>query len=432
MQLTGRPRSNLPRLTRLVVFAVASWVAVSAREASGADPRSIDGSMKSDVKESAPGAAAAVSGDTTTQTATLEFAAYDDTDHVTVFTPSIAVGIENASGASLRGSYLVDVVSAASVDIVSTASSRWREVRHAGTLGVEYKPRDFGVAIDGAISSEPDYLSYGASLKVIKDFDEKNWTVTLGYGFSHDTAGRCDGSLGCTPFSVFSRDLMRNTLGGDVAWVVNRTSIAAVGLDFVEEDGDQSKPYRYIPMFAPNVAPTIPAGASIAVVNASRLPERPLEQLPLSRRRGALVGRFAHRFEGSTLRIEERLYNDSWGMVASSTDAKWIFDIGSRFELWPHARFHVQSPVSFWERAYVSSGAPGWNLPEYRTGDRELGPLWTSQGGLGARWFLGTSANLRSWQLGLTGDVMYTSFLNDLYLTYRVSTLVATTLGATW
>ena len=120
-------------------------------------------------------------------------------------TPSIRVGVENVSGASLRATYLVDVVSAASADIVSTASPRWQEVRQAGTLSAQYKPSDFGVAVGGSMSSEPDYLSYGGYAMVIKDFDSKNWTVTLGYGFSHDTAGRCGAAdAGCTPFSVFS------------------------------------------------------------------------------------------------------------------------------------------------------------------------------------------------------------------------------------
>jgi hypothetical protein len=198
------------------------------------------------------------------------------------------------------------------------------------------------------------------------------------------------------------------------------------------ENGDQSKPYRYVPMFAPDVAPNIPRGASIAFVNAQRLPERPLEQLPLSRRRAALVGRYSHRFDASTLRLEERLYNDSWGQLASSTDAKWIFDLGPRIAFWPHVRVHAQSAVSFWERAYVSSGAPGFDLPEYRTGNRELGPLWTAQGGLGLRWFLGTSADLLAWQLGVTADVMYTSFLDDLYLTNRTAGLAAMSLEAQW
>ena len=364
----------------------------------------------------------------------MEFAAYSDTDHVKVITPSIVVGVNNVSGASLTASYLVDVVSAASIDVVSTASTRagWGEIRQAGTASAEYKPRDFGVAVGGSISREPDYLSYGGYVMVIKDFAEKNWTVDFGYGYSHDIAGRCGVGGACTPFNVFSRDLNRGAFNGGLAWVVSRESLASLTFDVAVENGDQSKPYRYIAMFAPNVAPTIKAGASVDSVNASRLPEKPLEQLPLSRDCFAVSAGFAHRFDASTLRLEERIYDDSWRLMASSTDVKWVLDLGQRLSVWPHGRFHVQSPVSFWELAYVSEPGPGFNLPLYRTGDRELGPLWTVDGGLGMRWRLADAASESSWQVGLTGDVAYTSFLDDLYLLNRTAYLGALQVQTEW
>jgi len=100
--------------------------------------------------------------DTSTKRAAFEIATYADNDNVTVFTPSIAASIENVlQGASLRGRYIVDVVSAASADVVATASPRWTEVRHAGSLEATYKPHNFGVTIAGSVSSEPDYISFG-------------------------------------------------------------------------------------------------------------------------------------------------------------------------------------------------------------------------------------------------------------------------------
>src|SRR4029077_10637004 len=108
------------------------------------------------------------------------------------------------------------------------------------------------------------------------------------------------------------------------------------------ENGDQSKPYRYIPLFSPEEAANVPKGASIDYVNAHRTFERPLEQLPLSRKRYAIAGDLAHRFETSTIRASERLYFDSWGVKASTTDARWFFDIGTRVRVWPHLRFHGQ------------------------------------------------------------------------------------------
>jgi hypothetical protein len=372
--------------------------------------------------------------DTATKRAGLEFAGYNDNDHVSVVTPSITAGIENVSGASLNASYLVDIVSAASADIVSTASRRWEEVRQAGTISGQYKPHDFGVGIGGSVSSEPDYLSYGFYAMVVKDFAEKNWTANFGYGFSHDTAGRCGTGDGCTPFSVFGRDLQRGSFNAGVSWVVDRATLASMSMDLILENGDQSKPYRYIPMFAPDVAQLVPKGASIDAVNSHRLSERPLEQLPLERHRLALSWRYAHRFEDSTVRLEERFYDDDWGLIASTTDARWIFDIGKRLALWPHARFHAQTAVSFWQLAYVSNqgNGTGWDLPLYRTGDRELGPLWTAEGGGGLRWYLGTDKDPRTLQLGASIDGMYTAFTDDLYLTSRTGIIAALTLEAEW
>src|SRR5262245_55118368 len=60
-----------------------------------------------------------------------ELSSYTDTDHVSVLSPALGVAARSPTPAwSLGVRYLVDAVSAASVDIVATASRRWSEVRH--------------------------------------------------------------------------------------------------------------------------------------------------------------------------------------------------------------------------------------------------------------------------------------------------------------
>src|SRR5580693_5783468 len=270
-------RRRLP--ARLSFLGSTTALVASAMGASGAsdadapDRPSTDSAQEgaSGDKSELPDKRAKGIEDTATKTAAFEIAGYDDTDHVTVFTPSVALGIENVSGAALHATYLVDVVSAASADIVSTASSRWQEVRQAGSLSGDYKPHDFGVTVGGSFSREPDYLSYGAYATVTKDFAEKNWTFFFGYGFSHDTIGRCGDGGVCTPFSVFARELQRGSFNGGVDFVLDPQSLGSIVADVVIENGDQSKPYRYIPMFSPAVAATVAKGASIDWVNANRL-----------------------------------------------------------------------------------------------------------------------------------------------------------------
>ncbi len=347
--------------------------------------------------------------------ASSDIAGYADTDHVFVFTPSISGTVSNPSaGWTIGGHYLVDVVSAASVDIVSTASRRWEEVRQAGALDATKQFGSYSATVSGTVSVEPDYTSLAGGLVLTKDLLEKNLTLLAGYEHGHDVAGRSG-----TPFSVFSHTIDHDALKTGLTLVLDRATIATgiVEVDF--EQGDSSKPYRYVPLFTPGTS--VPVGASIDTVNQVRAPERVLEQLPTSRNRYALTLRLAHRFSGSTLRVEERAYDDTWGLFASTTDARYIIDVGKRFEIGPHGRIHGQTPVDFWQRAYLI--LPGLNFPSLRTGDRELGPLWNYTGGAAARVGLGPAYEPMQWALGFDFNATYTRYIDDLYVTWRVSTI---------
>ena len=354
--------------------------------------------------------------------ASSEVGAYADTNHVYVFTPTVAGTVSNPlEGYSLSGRYLVDVVSAASVDIVSTASRRWEEVRHVGALDGTYRLGDFDLGANVNVSSEPDYLSLGAAGTIAHDFFAKNVTALVGFNHRHDVIGRSE-----TPFSVFSRKLDINGLKGGLTTVLDKASTLSFVGDLIFENGDSSKPYRYVPMFTPAIAATLPKGASIDLVNAERTSARVLEQLPTARTRYAIAGRFAHRFAESTLRLEERLYTDSWGLKSSTSDALVLFDLSRRVELGPHLRFHGQMPVNFWQRAYVVN--TGFDFPALRTGDREIGPLLNFTGGGSFRFFLGADNDPRKWTLGLDGGVTQTQYLDDLFLTSRTSFIAALSL----
>lgn len=351
--------------------------------------------------------------------ASSEVAGYADSDHVYVVSPTVAGSVANpTAGWSAGGRYLVDVVSAASVDIVSTASRRWEEVRHAGSVNGSYKPGAFGVSGSGDVSIEPDYQSYTGGISLTQDLLNKNLTLLGGYSYGHDIGGRHG-----TPFSVFSHklDIHGFKAGGTV--LLDRATVLSVVGDLIFENGDPSKPYRYVPLFAPGTQ--VSRGASVDEVMQLRTSARVLEQLPLTRNRYALSGRLAHRFSTSTVRLDERGYIDTWGMKATTTDARWLFDAG-RFELGPHARVHAQTGVSFWQRAYELR--PGFDFPALRTGDRELSPILNLTGGGSVRWHLGPASAPRSWALGLDAGLTWTRYFDALYITQRLSGVTALSL----
>src|SRR5262249_24920426 len=157
--------------------------------------------------------------------------------------------------------------------------------------------------------------------------------------------------------------------------VLTPASILVVGGTVQLERGDQSKPYRYIPIFDQGV--TVPVGASIGQVNDTRLSFRPLEHLPTERDRYAIARRYALRTGGhGTLRLEELAYTDRWQMKATRSDVRYMLDLSKRMTVWPHGHVHAQTAASFYQRVYnvicpgvcVNGGNPDGsiNLPANR------------------------------------------------------------------
>ena len=347
--------------------------------------------------------------------ASTEISGYTDTDSVTVVSPSIAASVSDVlAGWSIGGHYLVDVVSAASVDIVSTASTKWVEVRNAGSAEGSLKVGDATFGASGVFSSEPDYTSLAGGGTLTVDLLDKNVTPFLGLSYGQDQVGRTG-----LPLAYWrKKEILSGQLG--VTFVVDRSTISSLQSEVIQETGYIAKPYRYVPLFAPAEASSIPAGASISQVNAARLNVRAAEEVPSARHRFAITSRLGRRFDAATLRLDERGYADSWGMFASTTDLRFIFEFGRRLTLWPHLRFHVQNQVVFWQRTYEavpeSNGALG--IPAIRTGDRELGALYGATGGAGARFKLVDDFE-RPWWLVLEADASYTRYLDALYITDR-------------
>jgi tetratricopeptide (TPR) repeat protein len=356
--------------------------------------------------------------------AAIDLSAYSDTNSVAVYTPGINASVSSpTAGWNVGGNFIIDAVSAASPDIVSTASPPFKEFRYGGGLTGGYKPGLYGAQGSVSISSAPDYVSYTGGLLVQGDFNDKLITPSLGYTYSYDRIGRGPNNFQ-HDFNPLKGALNTHEVEAGVTFVMSPTSILVVGGTASFERGDQSQPYRYIPMFDPDtVAPFVPNGATVDLVNRTRLPVRPLEQLPTERDRFAVGARFNKRLNSATLRIEERFYVDTWGIKASSTDARYMVDLSRHLRVWPHVRAHVQSGANFFRLAYSAALDPngGITLPLYRTGDRELAPLLTGTGGGGLRIGLGEPEGEIKYGITLVGDVMYTRYLKALYVTTRTA-----------
>lgn len=348
----------------------------------------------------------------------VEISGYSDSTATHVFSPAMNAAVVSPTGGwNVGGSYLLDVLTAASPDIVSMASGRYKETRHAGSLTGGYKIDDVQVQASGNVSREPDYLSITGGLAASIETMEKHVTPRLAYSLTADTIG-----IRSTPFSQYHRNLTTHEVEAGSTFVVSPSTLFVGGLTARFELGEQSKLYRYVPLFDEKNIPKIEPGASVEQVNALRLAARPRETLPASRSRFALGGRLNHRLGDSTIRLEERLYLDSWGIFGSTTDARWLWDTSERLRVWPHVRFHFQSEARFYQLAYQGiEDRNGIETFRYRTGDRELSRMLSLTLGGGARYQLSSPKAETKYAVVASGEVMLSHYFMSLYITGRTA-----------
>ena len=364
-----------------------------------------------------PGAAAAdpevtLSGDTLF---------YSDDDHVIVVSPQAAAKVALDRDGSEAGVHaVIDVVSAASVDVVSQATPGFTETRvELGAHGAHRIGRWLpGLALRW--SEEPDYRSLGgragADVRLSGDT-----TASASYDASIDTVGRTG-----TAYADWSASLQ--THAGELGITQNldrRTRVRAVATVAVQ-DGYLEKPYRYVPLF--DMAGVDRAAADgvdldLHSFDAYRLPERPPEQVPDRRLRAALFAR-ALRWLGraGAGRADYRLYVDDWGMTAHTVELGLAVPLPAGVTVELRQRAHLQTAVDFWQRVYVVDDAG--TLPRYRTLDRELSGYLASTTSAGATWRHGAVV-----AYGEAG-VMLTRFDDFLLLDRRLAVIAQ--LGARW
>ncbi|MBX3190117.1 MAG: DUF3570 domain-containing protein [Labilithrix sp.] len=350
--------------------------------------------------------------------AALDVSAYTDSMSVHVLTPAVrGTLVSPTQGWNVGVNYLVDVLTAASPDVVASASRRFHDVRHVIGVNGGYKPGNYGAQAYASYSRERDYISRTIGLSLSGDFIDKQFTPQIGASYTWDTIGRTG-----TDYDVFGKPFDVLELTGSATVIMSPLSLFVLGGGVALENGDQSKPYRYIPLFEPGVS--VPVGGSISEVNEKRLPVKPLEQLPLDRQRYSVTARYVSRVkQNATLRLEQRLYLDSWGTKGSTTDARYLIDVSPRVRVWPHAHFHIQTATSFYNRIYGatlnSNGSA--TIPAFRTTDRELSPMFGVTLGGGARYVLTDPSSKSQVALFTAADALYNQYFNALYVTNRLA-----------
>ena len=306
---------------------------------------------------------------------------------LTVQGPSVLVRKKIGESFSVSGNYYVDAISSASVDVVVTGASPYKERREQKSLAVDYLRGKSTWSASYMTSAENDYKSNTWSLSVSQDMFGDLTTISFGYSRGNDTIFKTigDGSGGKMLDPAFRRTVDRHSYRVGVTQVLTRDLLASFNFETISSQGYLQNPYRftrYLPgpgsttwARQPETFPNTRTGNAAALMLKYYLPWR-----------AALEGQY-------------RFYGDTWGINAHTAGIEYTHPWQQRWVFTGSYRFYTQNSANFFSDLF-----PAIDAQNFMARDKETSALASHTVGLGvaydfpvgwASWLTRGTASLR-------------------------------------
>jgi hypothetical protein len=261
--------------------------------------------------------------------------------------PSVLVRKQVGKSTSFVGNYYVDMVSSASIDVVTTASP-YTEERKQWSLGMDYLHGNTTLRAGYTSSVESDYDAKTYNVSASQDMFGALTTVTLSYAFGDDI-------VGTSTDPTFERDLKRQIYGVGVSQILTKNLIATLNVETVTDEGYLNNPYRSVRYEDPAVA----KGYSYEP-----------ELYPNTRTSNA-VGVRARYFlpYRAAIEAEYRYFTDTWDIQSGTASLTYIHP-WRNWTFTAKVRYHDQSGAHFYNDLF-----PRAQATNFRGRDKELSEL---------------------------------------------------------
>jgi hypothetical protein len=253
---------------------------------------------------------------------------------VTASGPALLVRKSLLDRVSLTGSYYVDSVSNASIDVVTTASP-YRETRNQYDIGVDYVYRDAQVSVGLTNSTEPDYKASTANVDISQEVFGGMTTVALGFTRGSDQVGK-HGDIGFFDYAKH----WQYRLG--VTQILTSRWLMSANLEAVSDDGFLGSPYRSARVF----------GAAVPERNPRTRSSRALKL--------SAIGDVGDASIRQSVRGSYRYFWDTWAIKAHTLEGGYSRYFGDQWTADATVRLYKQSAALFYsdnatsETTYVS------------------------------------------------------------------------------
>lgn len=275
--------------------------------------------------------------------------------------PSVLVRKNVGPQVSVSGQYYVDSVSAASVDVLATASE-YTEERTELTAGVDYLYERAILSLGYTNSSENDYQANTVYFSISQEFFGGMSTLTLGYANGWDEVGQRGNES-------FEEDADRRNYQLGLSQVITTNSLLGFDLEVVTDEGFLQNPYRQNRYLDPND----PA-------NFQYQPER----YPETRTSYSLATRALYYLPyRASIRAEYRFFSDTWGIDSNTFELAYVHALNPRWSLEGKVRYYDQEQADFYSDLYAFE-----NSQTHLARDKEMSSFsgTTLGGGLVYEW----------------------------------------------
>ena len=264
--------------------------------------------------------------------------------------PSILVRKSVGKSVSISANYYVDIISSASIDVITTASP-YTEERTQYSLSMDYLRGNTTMSMGFTSSVESDFDAASYNLSIAQDMFGDLTTLTLSYGYGDDTVRRSDDPN-------FFRDNTRQNYGVGITQILTRNLITAVNVEVITDEGFLNNPYRSVRY--------LDAGSSLGYGFEAEL-------YPHTRSSNAVGIRAKYYLPyRAALEVQYRFFTDTWDIDGHTASIAYTHPWRD-FIFTAKYRWHDQTGAHFFRDIFSRAGATN-----FRGRDKELSPL-TSQ-----------------------------------------------------
>lgn len=266
---------------------------------------------------------------------------------VTIDGPSILVRKKAGKSLSFVGNYYVDMISSASIDVITTASP-YSEERTQWSLGMDYLRGNTTMSVNYTSSVESDFDANTYSFSVSQDMFGDLTTLTLSYALGDDLVRRSDDD-------TFEQPLDRQIYGVGITQILTKNLISSLNIETVTEEGYLNNPYRSVRYFDPGSA----SGYSFEA-----------ELYPNTRTSNA-VGLRARYFlpYRAAIEGEYRFFTDTWDITGHTASISYIHP-WKDFTFTGKFRYHDQTGAHFYRDLF-----PRAQATNFRGRDKEISEM---------------------------------------------------------